>query len=44
LSILSLTAAEVARLTGLADESKAVLDQPHQSTLDAHRSAAESRR
>ncbi|MGH3405038.1 MAG: hypothetical protein ACRDRJ_21410 [Streptosporangiaceae bacterium] len=28
----NLTDAEVARLTGLADESKAVLDQPHQST------------
>jgi pyridoxine 4-dehydrogenase len=40
----NLTDAEVARLTGLADESKAVLDQPHQSTLDAHRSAAESHR
>jgi aryl-alcohol dehydrogenase-like predicted oxidoreductase len=40
----NLTDAEVARLTGLADESKAVLDQPHQSTLEAHRSAAESRR
>lgn len=35
-----LTDAEVARLTGLADESRAVLDQPHQSTLDALASAA----
>jgi pyridoxine 4-dehydrogenase len=35
---------EVARLTGLVDESKAVLDQPHQSTLDAHRSPAQGRR
>ncbi|WP_147943276.1 aldo/keto reductase [Microbispora hainanensis] len=40
----NLTDAEVARLTGLVDESKAVLDQPHQSTLDALRSAAESHR
>jgi aryl-alcohol dehydrogenase-like predicted oxidoreductase len=39
----NLTDAEVAHLTNLFDESKAVLDQPHQSTLDAHRSAAESR-
>ena len=39
-----LTNAEVARLTGLADESKATLGQPHQSTLDAHRLAAESHR
>jgi len=31
-----LTGAEVGRLTGLVDESKAVIDQPHQSTLDAH--------
>ncbi|WP_410572393.1 aldo/keto reductase [Amycolatopsis sp. cmx-4-61] len=30
-----LTDAEVARLTDLVDETKAVLDQPHQSTLDA---------
>jgi hypothetical protein len=34
----------VARLTGLVDESKAALDRPHQSTLDALRSAAESHR
>jgi aryl-alcohol dehydrogenase-like predicted oxidoreductase len=40
----SLTDAEVARLTGLVDESKAVIDQPHQSTLEAHRSAAEGHR
>lgn len=40
----NLTDAEVARLTGLVDESKAVIDQPHQSTLEAHRSAAESHR
>ncbi|MEO3872257.1 aldo/keto reductase [Nonomuraea sp. B12E4] len=40
----SLTDAEMARLTGLADESKAVIDQPHQSTLDALRSAADSHR
>jgi len=40
----NLTDAEVARLTGLVDESTAVLDQPHQSTLDAHRSAARSHR
>jgi pyridoxine 4-dehydrogenase len=40
----NLTDAEVARLTGLADESKAALGQPHQSTLDAHRLAAESHR
>jgi diketogulonate reductase-like aldo/keto reductase len=31
-----LTDAEVARLTGLVDESKAALDEPHRSTLDAH--------
>jgi aryl-alcohol dehydrogenase-like predicted oxidoreductase len=37
-----LTDAEVARLTGLVDESQAVLDQPHRSTLDALRSAADS--
>jgi aryl-alcohol dehydrogenase-like predicted oxidoreductase len=37
-----LTEAEVTRLTELADESKAVLDQPHQSTSDAHRAFAES--
>jgi pyridoxine 4-dehydrogenase len=36
--------AEVARLTGLADESKAELGQPHQSTLDAHRSATQGYR
>jgi aryl-alcohol dehydrogenase-like predicted oxidoreductase len=30
---------EVDRLTGLADESRAILDQPHQSTLDTLRSA-----
>jgi pyridoxine 4-dehydrogenase len=35
-----LTGAEVVRLTGLVDESKAVLDRPHQSTLDSHRPAA----
>src|SRR3954453_11983985 len=40
----NLTDAEVARLTGLVDESKAVIDQPHQSTLDALSSLAESRR
>jgi aryl-alcohol dehydrogenase-like predicted oxidoreductase len=40
----NLTDAEVARLTGVADESKAVLGQPHQSTPDAHRSAEESSR
>ncbi|WP_308162717.1 aldo/keto reductase [Nocardia alni] len=39
-----LTDAEVAQLTDLVDESKAVLDQPHQTTLDAHRSAVESHR
>jgi pyridoxine 4-dehydrogenase len=39
-----LTDAEVTRLTDLVDESKAALDQPHQSTLDALRSAAESHR
>jgi aryl-alcohol dehydrogenase-like predicted oxidoreductase len=37
----NLTDAEVARLTGLVDESKAVIDQPYQSTL---RSVAESHR
>ncbi|WP_405584893.1 aldo/keto reductase [Streptomyces sp. NBC_01190] len=31
----NLTDAEVARLTGLVDESKAALGRPHQSTLDA---------
>jgi pyridoxine 4-dehydrogenase len=35
-----LTEAEVARLTGLSDESDAVLDQAHQSTVDAHVRAA----
>jgi pyridoxine 4-dehydrogenase len=40
----NLTDAEVARLTGLVDESKAVIDQPHQSTLDAFRSAGDSHR
>ena len=38
----NLTGTEVARLTGLTDESKAIIDQPHQSTLDAHKPAAES--
>ncbi|MET7670508.1 aldo/keto reductase [Micromonospora luteifusca] len=38
----NLTDDEVARLTGLVDESKAALDQPHQSTTDAHRAAANS--
>jgi pyridoxine 4-dehydrogenase len=37
----NLTDAEVARLTGLVDESKAVIDQPNQSML---RSVAESHR
>jgi pyridoxine 4-dehydrogenase len=40
----NLTDDEVARLTGLVDESKAALDQPHQSTIDAHRAAAKSHR
>jgi aryl-alcohol dehydrogenase-like predicted oxidoreductase len=40
----NLTDAEVARLTGLADESKAVIDRPHQSTLDALTSSAQSHR
>jgi aryl-alcohol dehydrogenase-like predicted oxidoreductase len=40
----NLSDAEVARLTGLADESRAVIDQPHQSTIDARRSSAQSRR
>jgi len=35
-----LTEAEVARLTGLVDESQAVLDQPDRSTLDALAAAA----
>ncbi|MCK2221953.1 aldo/keto reductase [Actinomadura sp. ATCC 31491] len=39
-----LTEAEVARLTGLVDESKAVLGRPDQSTFDALRSVAEGRR
>ncbi|XNL81153.1 aldo/keto reductase [Actinomadura madurae] len=39
----NLTDAEVARLTGLVDESKAVIDQPPQPTLDALRAATESR-
>ena len=37
----NLTDAEVTRLTGLVDESKAVIDQPHQSMLNTHRSAAD---
>ncbi|MEV4472269.1 aldo/keto reductase [Nonomuraea sp. NPDC049504] len=36
-----LTDDEVARLTGLVDESQATLGQPHQSTLDALTAAAE---
>ncbi|MCO5993362.1 aldo/keto reductase [Actinoallomurus rhizosphaericola] len=39
-----LTDAEVTRLTGLVDESKAALDRPDQSTLDALRSARERHR
>ena len=39
-----LTDPEVARLTGLVDESKAVLDQPHPSTPHARRAAADSHR
>ncbi|WNV86315.1 aldo/keto reductase [Umezawaea sp. Da 62-37] len=39
-----LTDAEVARLTDLVDESRAVIDQPHQSTVDALRAATGSRR
>jgi hypothetical protein len=39
-----LTEAEVGRLTRLVDESAAVLDQPHRSTLDAHKAAADSHR
>jgi aryl-alcohol dehydrogenase-like predicted oxidoreductase len=39
-----LTDDEVTRLTGLVDESGATLDQPHQSTIDAHRAAADSHR
>lgn len=34
----NLTDADMARLSGLVDESKTVLDQPHQSTLDTRRS------
>ncbi|MDN3352925.1 aldo/keto reductase [Actinomadura sp. DC4] len=37
-----LTDAEVDRLTGLVDESEAVLDRPHQSTLEAFGSAGEN--
>jgi len=37
-----LTEAEVARLTGLVDEASAVIDRPHQSTLDALATAAAS--
>lgn len=40
----NLTEHEVARLTGLVDESKAALGQPHQSTIDAHKAAANSHR
>ncbi|MET1072973.1 MAG: aldo/keto reductase [Umezawaea sp.] len=40
----NLTDEEVARLTGLVDESKAALDQPHQSTIDALTAAANSSR
>ena len=40
----SLTDDEVARLTGLADESQAELGQPHQSAPGAHRPAAEGSR
>jgi pyridoxine 4-dehydrogenase len=40
----NLADAEVARLTGLVNAPRAVLGQPHQPTLDAHRSAADSRR
>jgi pyridoxine 4-dehydrogenase len=39
-----LTDPEVALLTDLVDESGAALDQPHESTLDALRSAAASHR
>ena len=38
-----LTSEEVARLTGRVDESTAALDQPHQSTVDAHTAAVERR-
>jgi pyridoxine 4-dehydrogenase len=40
----NLTDAEVSRLTGLVDESTAVIDQPHQSTIDALTAAADGRR
>lgn len=40
----NLTDAEVARLTGLVDASKAVIDPPDQSTTDALSSLAESHR
>jgi pyridoxine 4-dehydrogenase len=40
----NLTDAEVARLTGLVDESKAVFDQPHPSTPHARRIAGASHR
>ncbi|SES03879.1 Predicted oxidoreductase [Lentzea xinjiangensis] len=39
-----LTDDEVSRLTGLADESEAVLDQPHRSTVDALTTLAASHR
>ncbi|WP_433087480.1 aldo/keto reductase [Dactylosporangium sp. CA-052675] len=39
-----LTDDEVAHLTGLADESKAAIDQPYQSRTDAHTSAANRHR
>ncbi|WP_432832195.1 aldo/keto reductase [Dactylosporangium sp. CA-092794] len=39
-----LTDAEVARLTGLVDESEAVIDQPHQTSLHAVRAATQSHR
>lgn len=35
----NLTDDELARLTRLVDESKATVDQPHQSTIDVHRAA-----
>ncbi|MET1071065.1 MAG: aldo/keto reductase, partial [Umezawaea sp.] len=40
----NLTDAEVARLTDLVDESKAAIDQPHQSTIDALAAATGRRR
>jgi aryl-alcohol dehydrogenase-like predicted oxidoreductase len=40
----NLTDDEVTHLTSLVDESKASLDQPHQSTIDAHKASADSRR